>query len=130
MICPPLRRDPLQKDTILNPRAIVEVLSPSTADYDRGTKFNHYKQIPELNHYVLVAQDRMEVDHYRRQGNRDWLLHTANDPADRVILDDLGVNIMLAQMYEGVELQPSPEWRPGVAPARWGSAATPDGGQA
>src|SRR5262249_28209470 len=61
-------------DTLLNPRALVEVLSDSTEKYDRGAKFGHYRQIPSLQEYVLVAQDRPLVERYVRQADNSWLL--------------------------------------------------------
>ena len=54
-------------DTLLNPVVIVEVLSPSTAAYDRGEKFEHYQQFISLRDYILVSQHRFCVEHYRRQ---------------------------------------------------------------
>ena len=51
-------RDPL---AIINPTAIVEILSPSTEDYDRGTKFKQYRQIPGFREYILVSQDEAEI---------------------------------------------------------------------
>ena len=54
-------------DTLLNPVVIVEVLSPSTAAYDRGEKFEHYQQLISLRDYILVSQHRFCVEHYRRQ---------------------------------------------------------------
>ena len=61
-------------DTLLNPRVIVEVLSPSTADYDRGRKFTHYRRLPSLREYVLISQECPLVEHYVRQGQDEWLL--------------------------------------------------------
>ena len=55
-------------DTLLNPIVIVEVLSPSTEAYDSGEKFRRYQQLASLREYVLVAQDSVRVEHYRRQG--------------------------------------------------------------
>ena len=60
-------------DTLLNPILLVEVLSPSTKAYDRGEKFAHYRQLPSLQEYLLVAQDAVLVEHYRRQ-ERQWIL--------------------------------------------------------
>jgi Uma2 family endonuclease len=54
----------------------VEVLSPSTADYDRGDKFTHYRQIPTLQEYVLISADKISVDRYRRISSRRWDLQT------------------------------------------------------
>lgn len=62
--------------TLLNPLLIVEVLSASTEEEDRGDKFDHYRTIPTLQHYVLVAQNRAQVEHFSRAANGDdWLLH-------------------------------------------------------
>ena len=56
-----------------NPEAIFEVLSPSTENYDRGAKFENYRTIPTLTHYVLVAQNRIFIEHFVRQPG-GWLL--------------------------------------------------------
>ncbi|MGG6239784.1 Uma2 family endonuclease [Nodosilinea sp. AN01ver1] len=58
------------------PSLIVEVLSPSTADYDRGNNFTHYRQIPTLQEYVLISADQISVDRYRRISSRRWDLQT------------------------------------------------------
>ena len=61
IICgaPDLLRGPT--DTLLNPRVVIEILSPSTESYDRTQKFDHYRQLPTLQEYVLVAQNRARV---------------------------------------------------------------------
>src|SRR5581483_8514282 len=68
-------------DTLLNPRAIVEVLSDSTEKYDRGTKFDHYREVPSLQEYVLIAQDRPRVERYVRQADGTWGLSVIKDLA-------------------------------------------------
>ena len=60
-------------DMLLNPVVVVEVLSPSTEAYDRGEKFAHYRQLTSLQEYVLVAQNKVCVEHYRRQ-DKQWVL--------------------------------------------------------
>ena len=60
--------------TLLNPRVLIEILSDSTEDYDRGGKFVHYRQIPSLQEYVLIAQAEALVEHYVRQSDGGWLL--------------------------------------------------------
>jgi Uma2 family endonuclease len=64
-------------DTLLNPTVIIEVLSDSTEDYDRGKKFKHYMGIASLQEYILIAQDETRIDHYVRQLHGDWLLSYA-----------------------------------------------------
>ena len=60
-------------------KALPEVLSPSTEVYDRREKFAHYRQLPSLQEYVLVAQDQVRVEHYRRQENQGTALVTGKD---------------------------------------------------
>jgi Uma2 family endonuclease len=59
---------------VLNPVVIVEVLSKSTQDYDRGQKFEHYRTLPSLVDYLTVAQDRPHIEHWSRQSEDRWLL--------------------------------------------------------
>ena len=54
-------------DTLLNPVVVIEVLSPSTAAFDRGEKFEHYKQLASLQEYILISQDSVRVEHYQRR---------------------------------------------------------------
>jgi Uma2 family endonuclease len=64
--------DPANKDTIVNPSAIVEVLSPATADYDLGEKFEHYRQVPSLNAVIYVWQDRRQLEVRQRTTAESW----------------------------------------------------------
>jgi Uma2 family endonuclease len=63
-----------RKDTVTNPLLIVEVLSASTRDYDRGAKFDFYKQIPSLQEYVLIESERPRVECYRRSADGQWTI--------------------------------------------------------
>jgi Uma2 family endonuclease len=63
-----------QRDLLLNPSLIIEVLSKSTEAYDRGDKFAIYRRLPSLREYVLVAQDRCRVELFSRQADNRWLL--------------------------------------------------------
>lgn len=56
-------------DTLLNPKIVIEVLSPSTEAYDRGDKFAHYRTLDSLTDYLLIAQDKPRIEHYRRSGD-------------------------------------------------------------
>ncbi len=88
-------------DTLLNPAVVVEVLSPSTAAYDRGEKFAHYRRLPSLHEYVLVSQDRVRVEHYARHG-AGWLLTEFEGPDATLELPALGCALPLAEVYERV----------------------------
>jgi len=90
-------------DTLLNPRAVVEALSDSTEKYDRGAKFGHYRQVPSLQEYVLVAQDRPLVERYVRQADGSWLLTVFEGPSSTFAFTSIPVRIPLSEIYGGVE---------------------------
>ncbi len=85
VICGHLELDPEdpKKHTALNPRVLVEVLSPSTEDYDRGEKLGHYKKIPAVSEIVLVAHDRHEVEIVRREADGSWSREIAREARGR-----------------------------------------------
>lgn len=94
-------------DTLLNPAVLVEVLSPSTESYDRGQKFVYYRTIPSLREYVLVAQDEVLVDHYVRQNEGGWLLHSYTDLGDAIHLPSLDASLPLSEIYYRVTFEPT-----------------------
>jgi Uma2 family endonuclease len=95
----PLERDPDDPsgNTVINPTVVVEVLSPSTEDYDRGEKVAHYKQIASLQEIVLVAQDEQRLEIWRRQGDR-WTLGIAAG-SGRLHLASLAIDASVAEVY-------------------------------
>lgn len=93
-----------RQDVLLNPMVIVEVLSPSTEAYDRGRKFRNYQTIESLREYVLVSQDRMQVEHFaRRPGSDQWLLTTVDDPTGTITLPAIDCALSMAEIYAKVE---------------------------
>ncbi|HEV2946480.1 MAG TPA: Uma2 family endonuclease [Gemmataceae bacterium] len=90
-------------DTLLNPRAIVEILSDSTEKYDRGAKFGHYRQIPGLQEYVLVAQDRALVERFTRQADDSWVLTVFEGLSQTFGFASVPARIPLTEIYSGVE---------------------------
>jgi len=103
VVCGRPRFDDSQVDVLLNPTVIFEVLSPSTEAYDRGAKFAHYRYLDSLKEYILVAQDRMQVDHFARVGHQ-WLLTAYSRPEEILQLPALECAIPLAEIYAQVEL--------------------------
>ncbi len=95
------------QDTLLNPVLIVEVLSPSTEAFDRGEKSFYYRQLGSLREYLLVSQDRVRIERYVRQPDGEWSLHDYTDLGQVVRLESLGVEIPIAQIYEGVDFADS-----------------------
>ena len=87
--------------TLLNPTVIIEVLSPSTRDYDRGGKFAHYRSITDLQDYLLVDPAAVLVEHFHRVGQDEWLLHVYSDLAAVVVLESLDLSLSLESIYQG-----------------------------
>ena len=88
-------------DTLLNPILLVEVLSPSTEAFDRGEKFAHYRHLASLQEYVLVAQDQMLVEHYRRQ-EKQWILTDFRKGEKMLSLPSIQCELPLQEIYERV----------------------------
>ena len=96
---------PGREDEILNPCLIIEVLSKSTADYDRGDKFRYYASNPELKEYILVDQYQPVVEQYVRAGEADadrWLLQRYTGIEKVLKLEAITLELTLNSVYRGV----------------------------
>jgi Uma2 family endonuclease len=102
--CRPWRFDPREKNTLLNPVVLIEVLSDSTAEYDRTIKFDHYKQIESLRDYILIAPDRVRVEHFHCTTSGDWLHRAATSREASLALDSIHCALSLSELYENIEL--------------------------
>lgn len=98
----PQRRKVRGADVLENPVVLVEVLSPSTADYDHGRKWLSYRGISSLQHYLLVAQDQARVEWYTRHGDHFWHYAETIGLDGEIRLEPLNVTLRLAEVYEGV----------------------------
>lgn len=107
VVCGPAQYADARRDTLLNPAVIIEVLSPSTEDFDRGRKFWHYRALPSLSDYLLVAQTRLQVEHYTRQSTDIWMLQDFTQPQDRVVLASVGCTLALEALYRRVNFEDS-----------------------
>ncbi len=90
-------------DSLLNPRVIIEVLSPSTEAYDRGEKFELYKQNNSLREYLLVSQAEIKVEHFYLQ-NIGWSRTEFLKPDDVVTLSSIDCDLHLRDIYARTEL--------------------------
>lgn len=88
-----------RQDILTNPTLIVEVLSDSTEAYDRGAKFAAYRSIPSLREVLLVAQDRVAVEHHARQPDGQWLTVYVDDLEDVVPLPAVGCEVAVEEVY-------------------------------
>ncbi|KRH97640.1 Uma2 family endonuclease [Cylindrospermopsis sp. CR12] len=91
------------KTTITNPLLIIEVLSQSTQDYDRGTKFTHYRSIPELQEYILVDQYSVNIEQFTKTSQGQWLLTEYEKGAETFSMQSLKLQLKITDIYEQVE---------------------------
>jgi Uma2 family endonuclease len=98
------------KDVILNPKVIVEVLSPSTEAFDRGRKFKAYRKYnPSLTDYVLISQDSPLVEHFYREANGKWT-HEMHEGMDVIVkIESIHCQLAAADVYERIEYAPDDE---------------------
>jgi Uma2 family endonuclease len=90
-------------DIILNPVVICEVLSPSTESYDRGLKFQHYRNIESLKDYILVDQNKILIEQFTRQVD-NWTLRDYQRPDEELKIDSISVSISLHRIYDRSQL--------------------------
>ncbi len=89
-------------DVLLNPIVLIEVLSDSTEAYDRGKKFEHYRTIPSLKHYVVIAQDRHSIDCFSRQSDNSWTLTSCQNLEGKIALYNIESELSAAEVYDKV----------------------------
>jgi Uma2 family endonuclease len=93
-----------RKDILLNPKVIVEVLSKSTATYDREGKFKAYRTIPSFEEYLLLEQNRISVEHYSKTANKRWSLQEYDEEDELITLVSIPLEITLRDLYNKVKL--------------------------
>lgn len=92
-----------QFDTLLNPSVLIEILSPSTANYDKGIKFELYRDIESLKEYVLINSGKVHVELYLRNNDQSWTLTEYKSLEDSFELKTIGKQMLLTEVYEGLK---------------------------
>jgi Uma2 family endonuclease len=100
VVCGPAVAEPGRDDVLINPAILVEVLSESTEQYDRGLKWEGYQRIESLTDYVLVSQAEPRIEHFRRDRSRTWLYQVAG-VGERLALS-LGVELDVDAIFAGM----------------------------
>lgn len=99
-----------RKDTVTNPVVIVEVLSPSTRNYDRGDKFASYRKLDSLREYILIDTNPCHIELYRRREGGIWEFSEIDDCGASLAIPALGISIPFEEIYAKVDLlEPEPE---------------------
>lgn len=99
-------------DTLLNPQVVIEVLSDSTEKYDRGKKFELYRQLTTLREYILISQDHAHIDRFALNEQGQWVLNDATGLEASIELTAINCRLPLADVYAKVEFEPTPEPSP------------------
>ncbi len=94
-------------DTISNTVVLVEVLSDSTRNYDHGDKFELYRSIPTLRHYLLIETSFVHVEHRRIEKDGSWSPEISASLDQIIHLSEVGIDLPLARIYEGVQVSSS-----------------------
>ncbi|MCU0504002.1 MAG: Uma2 family endonuclease [Anaerolineae bacterium] len=112
VVCGPVEVADENRDTLLNPVLLIEILSKTTAGYDRGEKFEQYRKLPSLAEYLLISQIKCLIEHYLRQPDGKWLLSEYDALSDVVELPSIGCRLALADVYEQVAVvkEDGPAW--------------------
>jgi Uma2 family endonuclease len=90
------------QDTVTNPKVIVEILSPSTADYDYGSKFAFYRRLPSFEEYVLIAQDEPRIEVFRKTADNRWILTSYEGLESTARVESLEIELPLSEIYLAV----------------------------
>ncbi len=88
--------------TVMNPFFIVEVLSKSTQDYDRGTKFNYYRSIPQMQEYILIDQYQFLVEQFYKNSEGKWVLNEYESENLTLSLQSINFQISMTDIYEQI----------------------------
>ena len=107
--CDEPRFEDNQVDTLVNPKVIVEVLSPSTDLWDRGKKFEHYRNIPSLREYVLISHDHVLVERFAINADGQWALSDYRTLDDVLVLNSIFCQINLSDVYARIDFSDSDE---------------------
>ncbi len=102
-VCGEAEFEDVEVDTLLNPTVIVEVLSQTTEAYDRGAKFMQFRELASLREYVLIAQDKVLVEHFTRQGD-EWLFTAFRSLDDTLRLPSIDCEIPIREIYAKLKL--------------------------
>ena len=90
------------RDNIINPSVIIEILSKSTKDYDRGTKFTLYRNIKTLTEYILIDSTSISVEIFTRQKDNSWILTEFKQLSDSFVITTINLTLHLTDIYEDV----------------------------
>lgn len=102
IVCGPLEKWNNRNDVITNPAVIIEVLSKSTENYDRGQKFKLYRGLPSLQEYILISSTEILLEHYKKQASHVWTFSESNEMNDVLKIETVQFTCALSELYRDV----------------------------
>ncbi|KIA91601.1 hypothetical protein OC25_21145 [Pedobacter kyungheensis] len=100
--CNGLMHSDVDEETFISPTVIIEILSPSTKNYDRGKKFNLYKDIPSLKEYIMIDSESISVEAYHINEEKNWMLNEHKEICDTLTFVSMGFDVPLSEIYNYV----------------------------
>lgn len=104
IICRDIVTDEKDDDNVIQPSVLIEILSPSTRNYDRGTKFKLYRDIPSLKEYILIDSEAISVEIFRLTETGHWQLEEYKRLADSFQINTVSFQLTLDEVYQGTKL--------------------------
>jgi Uma2 family endonuclease len=104
IICGGVKNSSIDKDTVIRPTVLIEILSPSTRNYDRGGKFKLYRDIPTLKEYILIDSEAIGIEAFRLNQNGHWELEEYKSADAIFTIPTVNVSTPVSEIYEGTKL--------------------------
>ena len=105
IFCEQLKPYKTRKDTVTNPTVLIEVLSPSTQNYDRGDKFSLYRDLPSLKEYILISSTKVLVEHHVKQADDEWKLTIYRNKGTAFTIQAIDFTTQIGVFYENVTFE-------------------------
>ena len=104
IVCGDIVSSAVDEESYVHPVIIIEILSPSTKQYDRGEKFKLYRDIPTLKEYILIDSDSINIESFRINSHGNWELYEYRNLEDELSLPAVRISLPLQDIYEGTKL--------------------------
>ena len=105
VICGKIKTSEKDENSVTNPSVIIEVLSESTENYDRGAKFHAYRSIKSVQEYILIDQYRASVEIFSKKGDL-WKIEQLQGMEKTLVITSLGISISMKDIYESIDFKP------------------------
>ena len=102
VVCGEITRSKSDKNSIINPVLIIEILSDSTQGYDRGEKFHKYMSLNSFKEYVLINQQKAEVDIFFKTDEKLWQMQTVRRLKNKIILQSINCELEMKDIYKNI----------------------------